>query len=77
MAEFQWQGNAEAMYKKMVSSAPLPFRKMTESRMVKCLTEKCGDGGEVTELHIEEAVREITPPAFVEKALKSLSDLRS
>ncbi len=76
MADLTYEGNSEAMIKKLVESSPKPFRAMTEKKLLAGLEAKAGDGA-VTEAMIEETVKEITPKPFVGMALKSIEELKS
>ena len=76
MADLTYEGNSEAMVKKLVESSPKPFRAMTEKKLLAGLEAKAG-GGAVTEAMVEETVKEITPKPFVAMALKSIEELKS
>ncbi len=76
MADFTWEGNAEAMFEKSISSTPKPFRKMSEKSMLKAL-EKNAPDGVVTEDIIIQCVKEVTPKPFQGIAMKTLKPLMS
>ena len=75
MAEFKFEENAQAIFEKVISLAPAPFRKISKKNLTKALLAKVGSGGTVNEEIMMQTVREVTPKPFLKMGLKQIEPM--
>jgi len=70
--DFVWKENSKAMYDKVCEAAPWFVRHFTRSGLNKGLKAKgCG---EVTEQHMYDVCKEVTPERFLDRTVKILDE---
>ena len=77
MADLNWEGNTKEIFEKVASLTPGPFRKKAEEQLLDSIVKQVGEGGNVTEEAVVNAMKETAPKPFLAIGLKKIRPLLS
>jgi len=72
MTEFNWTENSRTIFEEFVKAAPMGFGSVTKRGVLSGLTNVVGEGGDVREEDIVQAIKDRTPAPFKAQGLKAI-----
>jgi hypothetical protein len=73
MTDFTWTENSRTVFDEGVKAAPAPFRAVTQRSLLKGLARLVGDGGEVHEADVVQAIKQNSPAPFIPMGMKAIA----
>ena len=75
MPNFNWTGNAEAVYDEAIRATPRLFRGYTRDGLNALLLERYGEKKRISEAALVAIIREHTPQPFLARGMRAIEPL--